>query len=473
MKCGKELNEPSGATEQPRTGNSGAPIEMLEPKPASGTFLPMEDDEYARLGPTTRKRAREPVGDVASYKEAAAAQAAAWEAEQEQAAILESRADAAELARAQDSLQADVSDTASAARNDAARGAAAGGAAAGGAAGPGRDSVRHGSAQQVPSADFVESRKFCNRCGMANPRDMRFCKNCGSAMDEPGSPASGGHHGVSHLAAPVATAPVEITTMADVSPSSAFTGAPAPGRSHQPRSYAPAGGRFAEMGVREWVGLIVGALVLALLVWLFFGGGLNLLFNAARKNISKAGAVMEKLPGFQFNISSVYETSDTRYAGSGRVMFDSPDRTYWELTRVAPAGPVVTGTTQVGNDTWVNTGGTWSPADPKTATGDIRTMWKNAHGVEKLGEQPVGNRANCYHYKYRVDPTLMATVLGLTSRESLGDAVVEIWIDSSNFEVARQSVELIGAQLDGARTRVTMLMELGETGRPFNIQPPG
>ena len=60
MKCGRDLDKV--------TRSDARDQKAAEPD----TFTPLEDDEFSRLAPTKRLT-REPVGDVASYKEAAAA----------------------------------------------------------------------------------------------------------------------------------------------------------------------------------------------------------------------------------------------------------------------------------------------------------------------------------------------------------------------------------------------------------------
>jgi ribosomal protein L40E len=435
MKCGNDLD---------KVQHSSVPQEMLQ---GNDSFIPMEDDEYARLGPTTRFRLNEPVGDVASYKEAAAASAAAWEAEEEQAAIKEEEA-------ARQAPPPPPPPPAQAAYVDA----------------PSsmppqapeiqRDAVR---------ADFVEKKTFCQRCGMANPRDQRFCKNCGSSLAETGTDSAMADDYYETQTVDMAASPVETTTLADVSPSSAYSDAPPQQEYSHRRISRSRGVSLPDWGVREWLLLIAGALVLALLVWLFLGGGLKM-FSGSIKNIHKAGATMEKLPGFRFSISAAFEAPDSQYPGSGQVLFETPDRTAWEISRQGPS-PSVSGTLQIADKTWTGSG-TWVPADPKTATGDITLMWRQFKSTESLPNQPAGSSPDCLHYKYRMDPTLMMTVLGLPPQQDVSDAVMEIWIDSKTFQVIRQTGQLYGAQINGARTHVTMVMDLAEAGKPYGIKPP-
>lgn len=444
MKCGKDLDET--AQQENLIDHSNVPPEILEPRTRGGdSFLPTQDDEYSRLGPTARKQARGPVLDVASYKEAAAASAAAWEAEQEQASILESQAGAPAPEEDHRLLL--------------------------------KDRPQHTEDSEIRHtdlhADFADKKKFCHRCGMANPRDQRFCKNCGSALTDSNEAMADKYHDAGQMAMPAASMSVETTTLSDVSPSSAYSDVQHQGERYRRRSYSSGGGALANFGVREWSALIVGALVVAFAMWLFLFGGLTLLFNSGKRDITKAGGTMEKLPSFQYNISGAFESGQGQYPGVGRSVFETPDKTAWEFTRNGPAGPKVVGTTQVGLQTFMNSTGTWVIGDPSTATGDITSMWEKPRSIEKFKNEAVGNRPNCYHYKYRTDPNLMLTVLGLPPQEGVSDAIVEVWIDASSFQVARQTAQLIGAQIEGARTRVTLTMDLVETGKPYGIKPPG
>jgi ribosomal protein L40E len=433
MKCGRDLDKaPSTKT----------PPEMQQDL---DTFTPLEDDEFARLAPT-RRLSREPVGDVASYKEAAAASAAAWEAEQEQAYLQEQAAQQRQEAQ--------------------------------GPAAPAQPSVPEGGGASGPaeaqprrvSSDFKEQKQFCHRCGMANPRDQRFCKNCGSAM-------ASGTAGIADRtydaadAVPLASVAVETTMLADVSHSSAYSTAEAAQGGHRPRERHSAGA-LSEWGAREWLGLIIAALVGALALWFAFFGGYNMLFNASDKDIHKAGATMEKLPSFQYGISATFETEQGQFPGGGHAMFETPDRSAWEVSRSGPGTPKVQGTVQVGKKPYTGAGGAWQPADPATATGDITQIWKNFSKPEALPNQPMGASPVCLHYKYRTDPDLVMTVLGLGKQDVVSDAVMEIWIDKASFQVIRETAQIFNAQIDGIRTSVTLVLDLTETGKPYQIQPP-
>lgn len=424
MKCGRDM------------GGSKSPDIQRDIPADPSTFTPIVEDEYARLAPTARV-SKGPVADVASYKEAAAAAAAALQEQQEM-----------ESASAPDA------------------------SAAAAAASPGIPAAR-GTDRGKVTADFAVRKQFCERCGMANPHDQKFCKNCGSALGE----SPGGMADETFASSPAAledSVPVETTTLADVSPSSAYsTAGPGPESARAPRRAprTPPVGGIREWGVREWLALTIAVIVLVFMIWFAFFGGYGMFFNSRNRNIRKAGAVMENLGGFMFQISATYETEAGQYPGSGHVLFESPASTAWEIRRDTPGNPQVQGTISVGTDTWSGAGGVWKLADPATSAGDIALMWRQFRASEGMNDEEVAGHP-CLHYKYRMDPTLMKTVLGLGGQDTVSDAIVETWIDKTSFQVLHQTVEIFGAQIDGARTRISLVMDLAETGKTYGIKPP-
>ena len=427
MKCGRDLDKVARSDSRDQ--------KAAEPD----TFTPLEDDEFSRLAPTKRLT-REPEGDVASYKEAAAASAAAWEAEQEQDAIKERAADD-RLAAAQPVQPAQPAQ----ARQEAA--------------------PPVGRTQEVQQrdlhADFADHKRFCVRCGMANPRDQRFCKNCGSALTE----TAGGMADATYEAA----GPVPL----DVAPSSAYSG---PDEQQAGRHKRPGRARSSlnrpDFGVRELLFLIAALLIATLLVWMFFFGGFTALFDAKARNIHKAGSVMQKLPGFQFGIAATFEAPQSNYPGTGHVLFETPGSSAWEIHSADPAGARTQGTLQIGAKTYSSTG-TWVAADPNTSTGDVTLMWKSFSTVEALPDAPAGSSPDCLHYKYRMDPNLLMTVLGLAGQTEVSEAVMEVWMDKTSFQVMRETAQVYGALINGARTHVTFVMDLTETGKTYGIKAPG
>jgi ribosomal protein L40E len=439
MKCGKDLD---------KVKSSDVPEEMLS---GSDTFTPVDDDEFARLAPT-RRITREPVGDVASYKEAAAAAAAAWEAEEEQANLQE---------QAASQKQADAAAQAAPAPQPGQPPASVQ---------PQQPAAEASEIHQTGvTADFKDQKQFCYRCGMANPRDQRFCKNCGSALaGAPGGIADQTFDAALTMSLP--GVPVETTMLADVSPASVYSTADAAveGRARERRS----SGSLADWGAREWLGLIVATLIAAVGIWFAFFGGYALLFNAGSNNIHKAGATMEKLTSFAFGISATFETQQGKSPGGGHVMFLSPDRSAWEISRSGPGPAAIQGTVQVAEKTFSGPGGAWQPADPATATGNVLLLWKTFKNVETLPNTPMGASPVCLHYKYRMDPRLFMTVLGLGNQDVVSDAVMEVWIDKTSFQVIRETAQVFNAQVNGERTSVVLVMDLNETGKPYQINPP-
>jgi hypothetical protein len=50
--------------------------------------------------------------------------------------------------------------------------------------------------------------------------------------------------------------------------------------------------------------------------------------------------------------------------------------------------------------------------------------------------------------------------------------VMEIWIDKTSFQVIRETAQVFNAQIDGIKTAITLVLDLTETGKPYQIQPP-
>lgn len=427
MKCGNDMM---------KIQHSEVPPEMLG---ESATFTPIVNDEYARLAPTARGVSSEPVGDVASYKEAAAAAAAAMEAEQQ--AALQDMGGGEAPAKG---LLWDTDAT---------------------AAPPDEDlpEIR----QTGVTADFSNKQRFCHRCGMANPRDQRFCKNCGSAlMQSEQVPAYDPREDVAAM--PASHVGVETTYLADVSPASAYAqGDEAPARRRRPSART-----LPDWGAKEWLGLIAAALVLGLIVWLFLFGGFGKLFNSKAAHIHKAGGVMEKLPGFKYSINMSFESGETQYPGGGHVLYEQPGNAAWELNRSGPGASKVEGTLQVDNKTYSNGGAGWQPDQSPGATGDVTLMWKDFSSIEALPNAPMGASPQCYHYKYRMNPALFLTALGLGQQDTASDAVMEIWIDTGTFQVVRETTQVFNAQIDGVRSSFTMTMDLVEVGKSYGIKAP-
>jgi hypothetical protein len=212
-------------------------------------------------------------------------------------------------------------------------------------------------------------------------------------------------------------------------------------------------------------------LVFVALVWMVFFGGFGLLFGGKDANIHKAGSTMQKLPSFLFSINSTYELDQGQYGGGGHVLFETTDKSAWELRRDTPGAPQVQGTVAAGKNTYTNSAGAWQLADPATSAGDVILMWQQVSGVESMPNEALAGHT-CFHYRYRMDPELMKTVLGLASQEGVSDAIMETWIDTTSFQVIHQTAQVFGGQINGLRTKITLVMDLAETGKPYGIKPP-
>jgi ribosomal protein L40E len=320
------------------------------------------------------------------------------------------------------------------------------------------------------TADFADKRRFCARCGAANPYEQRFCRQCGGTLgaEQPAQPLPAQELPPS---IPMAPETFQHTTLADISgaPASDYYTEGLPGSGSRRVSLPSTG--ISSWGAGEWSILVVVVLLAVGLTWLFAFGGFNMLFSGKTARISKAAGVMESLPSFQYDVSSTMELSEgAQYGGAGRARYESPSKSYWEMGLDAPSNPRVTASMQIEDKVYIN-GPAWQPGDPEQASADITDLWRHVETVEYLGTQPIGT-SNCYHYKYRVPPTLVTTVLGVGAQSGASDAVVEAWIDTVSMQIVKISVQVFNVQIDGAATKVTMGLGLSATGQPYNITAP-
>jgi hypothetical protein len=99
-------------------------------------------------------------------------------------------------------------------------------------------------------------------------------------------------------------------------------------------------------------------------------------------------------------------------------------------------------------------------------------MWQQFSGSEALPNESFGTHT-CFHYKYRMTPELMKTVLGVGGQQGVSDVITETWIDTTTFQVVHQTAQVFGAQVDGAKImKITLVMDLVEAGKPYGIKPP-
>lgn len=340
-----------------------------------------------------------------------------------------------------------------------------------------------------------ERGQACEACGVVNPREQRFCKNCNSRLisQEPAGeerPASGGggwdleglydeheydggysdYAGDTPLAAEEPLVPlVETALFAPVSPSSDYYTSDTHARGRRKRSR---GGKVV-WRARDWLVLIVLTLVLSAGIWLFLLGGIDL-FSGKVRNLKNAGRAMSKLASFEYSINGSMESPRAgAFKGSGTLRFESPDRSEWEFTTVVPDRlPVVARQIQISDKPYVNGGDAWAPADPATAQPDARELWSGVSSVEDLGQEPCGASANCHHYKYRIAPGTLTGMLGVWKPSGASDAVMEAWIDTSNQRVVRMTAQVFNVQLEGMRTSVSLTFDLAAVEQKYDIKAP-
>lgn len=319
------------------------------------------------------------------------------------------------------------------------------------------------------TADFVVKARSCDRCGAANPHEQRYCKQCGAAFE--GHTPSMADDSFKKAPAIEMAAQVNPSYLSDVSPSAGYSGGAPP---NQPafRERGERTGPLSDWGVREWLMIIIAVLLAAGAVWFFFFGGRNLLFNSKTGNVHKAGKAMENLGSFEMSVGITLDSVQAgQTGGSGKVMFEKPDRDYWESNFSVMGKPCLVGLIQVKDGVYQTAGAAWQAADPRTTTGDVLGFWRDVAGVEDMGNEPVG-ATPCYHYRYRVPARYVTSPLGASSQQGVSDAVVESWIDLSTFKVMRMKAEVYGLEFEGQRFNARLDMGLGATGQPYNINPP-
>jgi len=344
----------------------------------------------------------------------------------------------------------------------------------------------------------------CGVCGVVNPRESRFCRNCGAGLIEPEPPeekprgAAGGGWDLEGLyegqeeagpppgddgavqpgdgygsAVPLAREEplvplVETALFAPISPSSDYYAGDAPSRKRKKSR----GGKVV-WSARDWLILIVLAVVLSAGIWLFLAGGMDL-FSGGNRNLRKAGQAMSKLSSFEYSIRGAMESGPSgTFGGTGTVRYESPDRSLWEFTSVMPDGrEIVTRQAQVSSRTFVNGGDGWTVVDAATARPDVRNLWSGFSSVEDLGREACGDSAECYHYKYRVAPDTVTGILGVWDPKGASDAVMEAWIDSGDHRVVKLTAQVYNVDFEGARTSVNMTFDLAATGQRYDIKAP-
>jgi ribosomal protein L40E len=324
------------------------------------------------------------------------------------------------------------------------------------------------------TADFATRRRFCDRCGAANPYEQRFCLQCGNTLGQeaPAEADSGVNAAPVIPLAPLSAEPFEHAALADLhsAPASDYFSEQEQkgGRPYRSRQI---GSSLAQRGPGLW--LLIGAtlLVAAALVWLIGLGGFDLLFNAKVRGINKAARTMERLPSFQYNVSAAVRTADdVQYPGGGKAMYESPHKSSWSVALNTPGKPIAAETVEVDDKVYQN-GMLLQPSRSQSPSGDVTDLWRDFRSVEDLGMQPIG-AVNCRHYRYRVPPNLITTVLGVGKQDAASDAVVESWVDTGSSQVVRMTAQVFNVQIEGASTTVQLAMDLVAVGQPYNISAP-
>ncbi len=317
------------------------------------------------------------------------------------------------------------------------------------------------------TADFTEKRVICGICGIANPHEQRYCRQCGAALGDGTSESTG------VISAPQAAltndAPVETTMLSNVAPSSGLNDVPEQKWERLRRAGGGFGG-IAEWDAREWLLMIASALVIAGLIWFFAFGGMNSLFNSGARDIKKAGGVMTGMTGCQYNLTATMETLDAVYSGNGQLLHESPDKTAWQLPPV-PAAPFPgIQHVQIGDDCYSNCGDGWRMSD-NGSRADLDELWSGISGVENIGEESILGHA-CLHYRYRISSYLVTFIFCVGEQSGASDTVVDMWIDKDSYRIVRMSAETFNIQTQGVRTKASLVMDLGATDQVFNISAP-
>lgn len=319
------------------------------------------------------------------------------------------------------------------------------------------------------TTDFTERKRICGVCGSANPLNQRYCRHCGSELGNDAPEARGNRSAPQSLAA--GDGPMEHATLADVAPSSGDYYATERVRERRGREGGGFSGTVSDWGTREWLILIVAAIVIALLIWFFGFGGMNFLFNSGAGDIKKAGNVMTGMTGCRYNVAATMESADAVYGGNGELMYESPDKTAWQLTLSIPGGgPVLTQHVVVDDECFSNCGDAWRVYDKDCCLG-IDSLWNGISGLEKMGNESMLNRS-CLHYRYRIPPGLVTSVTCADDQSGVSDTVIDMWIDEESHHIVRVTADTFNVQIRGVRTKASLVMDLAVTDQAFGISAP-
>lgn len=318
--------------------------------------------------------------------------------------------------------------------------------------------------------DLTKGKKACAKCGFVNPREQKYCKNCGAPLEEEKEEDE-----VESLPIPLAPEPVEPSFLSEPlpPPASDYYESGAAGKGRARRFDFMSG--ISNWGAREWIAIIGAIVVVAIVVWLFGFGGYQNIFGAPAKNIRKAAKAMVGLNSFEYSLNVNLEARgelSNRYHGSGKVLFESPDKTYWELDLLLPArGATPLRFAQIGKKSYMNAGAGWQMLEESSPSFGMERLLSGFSMAEDLGMTTIGT-SNCAHYRYRIPPQAIASIVGADPQGKMGDAVVESWIDSGTNQVLLLQIRLFNVLIDGVQMNVSMALNLSSVGTPYNILPP-
>ncbi len=325
--------------------------------------------------------------------------------------------------------------------------------------------------QEGITTDFTEKQVFCDRCGVRNPHDQRYCKHCGSPMGEGDKDPT--DYSVSTMSAPSEQAPVELATLSDMTLSSSADvyGSDVPAKARRVRGRRPvktSKGFVAHLTAGRLIAAIVVLLVLAGVLWLFAFGGLKA-FSSSVRNINKAGGVMTHLPSFNYAVTVSIDDQTAASTGTGEIRYEQVNKSMWTLAAGLPGkAPTTNQLVYTDNKGFLNTGAGWQTTTQKIEVG---MLWSGVTNAENLGLDALGPYS-CYHYRYNANPLPYTAMLGDLNPAGVSDAVVEVWIDNSTFLIRKITAKLYNAKVQGAGANTTFDMGLASTSHPFNIAPP-
>lgn len=319
------------------------------------------------------------------------------------------------------------------------------------------------------AADFAEKQQYCDRCGMANPREQKYCRQCGSALQgADGREADAAFDRAS--AVPLAKEPVEPTLLAPVSGATSSDYYADEGRdSGMFRRGFGFGGGLRDWDVKEWGILSAVVILIVLLVWLFAFGGLKM-FTGGNKTFNGAVDAMSELASYEYNISGTLEDADGNQTPcSGNVKHSKPDRSLWQFNGTIPSlRSVTTQLAQVGEQPFSNGGGGWKKDDPSAVSFDSASLWQDYSNLEELG----GESADTQRFTYNAPPEIFSSLLGNLDPTGVAQARVEAVIDTKSNRIVRLTAKVYNVPVDQAKVTMVVTFDLATTDQTYNIGPP-